>query len=146
MVERFNERNIDAYVPSAPPLEDAVMDWQATRNAAMASTPSAVTLTPSMASQGSTSTLGPHTPNNPVRRNNSNRGMNNRPHQFVQKNNFKTETCGPCQKRIKFGKICYKCRECRAVAHPECRDRAPLPCVPSGSATKTPGRQGGYAR
>ena len=28
--ERFNERNIDVYLPTAPPmmLEDPVMDWQ----------------------------------------------------------------------------------------------------------------------
>ena len=152
-VERYNERNIDAHLPSAPPLEDAVMAWQTSRGAALTpghpNSASAATLTPS---QASTATLVPHTPvtpANPVRRTHSNRGgMNqNRPHQFVQKNNFKTETCGPCQRRIKFGKICYKCRECRAVAHPECRERAPLPCVPSGSASKTPSKPGqGYSR
>lgn len=167
-VERYNERNIDDYIPSAPPLEDAVSAWQAgmgrfgcvqpgALTPSQPSSSSVVTLTPSHAS---TATLAPMTPcgsggsgtpGNPgtgtgVRRNNSNRGMN-RPHQFVQKNNFKTETCGPCQRRIKFGKICYKCRECRAVAHPECRDQAPLPCVPSGSASKTPSRPGqGYLR
>ena len=33
------------------------------------------------------------------------------------------------------------------VAHPECRDKAPLPCVPCGSGTKTPSKAGqGYTR
>ena len=109
---------------------------------------STVTLTPSTAS---TATLVPSdtpmTPGNPVRRTHSNNRGLSRPHQFAPKNNFKTETCGPCQKRIKFGKSCFKCHECRMVAHPECRDRAPLPCVPCGSGTKTPSKAGqGYTR
>ena len=53
--------------------------------------------------------------------------------------------CGPCGKRIRFGKPCFKCRECRSIAHPECRDAAPLPCAPTGSAQKTPSRGGGRA-
>ena len=134
--ERFNERNIDAHLPSAPPmmLEDPVMmEWQGQgRNMTPSSQQgSTVTLTPSVAS---TVTLVPSdtpmTPANPVRRTHSNdRGLT-RPHQFAPKNNFKTERCGPCQRRIKFGKSCFKCHECRMVAHPECRDKAPLPCVP----------------
>ena len=87
----------------------------------------------------------PATPANPVRRTHSNNRCLARPHQFAPKNNFKTESCGPCQKRIKFGKSCYKCHECRMAAHPECRDKAPLPCVPCGSGTKTPSKAGqGY--
>lgn len=141
--ERYNERNIDAFLPSAPPAEEP---WRgATLTPSHPSAASVATLTPSLASTATLVADTPCTPANPVRRTHSNnRGMA-RPHQFVQKNNFKTETCGPCQRRIKFGKICYKCRECRAVAHPECRERAPLPCVPSGSASKTPSKPGqGY--
>ena len=105
-----------------------------------------ITLTPSVAS---TFTLvqsdAPATPANPVRPTHSNNRGLARPHQFAPKNNFKTESCGPCQKRIKFGKSCYKCHECRMAAHPECRDKAPLPCVPCGSGTKTPSKAGqGY--
>uniref|UniRef100_A0A674PJR7 Rac GTPase activating protein 1 n=1 Tax=Takifugu rubripes TaxID=31033 RepID=A0A674PJR7_TAKRU len=36
---------------------------------------------------------------------------------------------------IKFGKISLKCRECRVVSHPECRERCPLPCIPNPIAT-----------
>ena len=33
------------------------------------------------------------------------------------------------------------------AAHPECRDKAPLPCVPCGSGAKTPSKAGqGYTR
>ncbi|TRY86663.1 hypothetical protein DNTS_005012 [Danionella cerebrum] len=52
-------------------------------------------------------------------------------HEFVSKTVIKPESCVPCGKRIKFGKISLKCKDCRVVAHPECRERCPLPCIPS---------------
>uniref|UniRef100_A0A6G1RUH5 Rac GTPase-activating protein 1 n=1 Tax=Hypotaenidia okinawae TaxID=2861861 RepID=A0A6G1RUH5_9GRUI len=61
-------------------------------------------------------------------------------HDFVSKTVIKPETCVPCGKRVKFGKISLKCRDCRVVAHPECRDRCPLPCIPT--LTGTPVRIG----
>uniref|UniRef100_A0A8B9NUI3 Rac GTPase-activating protein 1 n=1 Tax=Apteryx owenii TaxID=8824 RepID=A0A8B9NUI3_APTOW len=51
-------------------------------------------------------------------------------HEFVSKTVIKPESCVPCGKRIKFGKLSLKCRDCRVVTHPECRDRCPLPCIP----------------
>uniref|UniRef100_A0A673CN49 Rac GTPase-activating protein 1 n=1 Tax=Sphaeramia orbicularis TaxID=375764 RepID=A0A673CN49_9TELE len=45
------------------------------------------------------------------------------------------KSCVPCGKRIKFGKISLKCRDCRVVSHPECRERCPLPCIPNPCAT-----------
>lgn len=54
-----------------------------------------------------------------------------RPHEFVSKTVIKPESCVPCGKRIKFGKVSLKCRDCRVVSHPECRDRCPLPCIPN---------------
>uniref|UniRef100_A0A8C6TFB6 Rac GTPase-activating protein 1 n=1 Tax=Neogobius melanostomus TaxID=47308 RepID=A0A8C6TFB6_9GOBI len=56
-------------------------------------------------------------------------------HEFVSKTVIKPESCVPCGKRIKFGKISLKCRDCRVVSHPECRDRCPLPCIPTLQAT-----------
>ncbi|KAL1789599.1 rac GTPase-activating protein 1 [Sigmodon hispidus] len=50
-------------------------------------------------------------------------------HDFVSKTVSKPESCVPCGKRIKFGKLSLKCRDCRVVSHPECRDRCPLPCI-----------------
>lgn len=52
-------------------------------------------------------------------------------HYFVSKTVIKPESCVPCGKRIKFGKLSLKCRDCRVVSHPECRDRCPLPCIPT---------------
>ncbi|XP_042348445.1 rac GTPase-activating protein 1 [Plectropomus leopardus] len=58
-----------------------------------------------------------------------------RHHEFVSKTVIKPESCVPCGKRIKFGKISLKCRDCRVVSHPECRERCPLPCIPNLGAT-----------
>uniref|UniRef100_A0A8C9WNC8 Rac GTPase-activating protein 1 n=1 Tax=Scleropages formosus TaxID=113540 RepID=A0A8C9WNC8_SCLFO len=54
-----------------------------------------------------------------------------RMHEFISKTVIKPETCVPCGKRIKFGKLSFKCRDCRVVTHPECRERCPLPCIPT---------------
>ncbi|KAI5609021.1 rac GTPase-activating protein 1 isoform X1 [Silurus asotus] len=61
-------------------------------------------------------------------------------HEFVSKTVIKPESCVPCGKRIKFGKISLKCRDCRVVSHPECRERCPLPCIPNQAGT--PGKTG----
>nr|XP_019960288.1 PREDICTED: rac GTPase-activating protein 1 [Paralichthys olivaceus] len=58
-----------------------------------------------------------------------------RHHEFVSKTVIKPESCVPCGKRIKFGKISLKCRDCRVVSHPECRQRCPLPCIPTLAGT-----------
>uniref|UniRef100_UPI0037E9ACEC rac GTPase-activating protein 1 n=1 Tax=Semicossyphus pulcher TaxID=241346 RepID=UPI0037E9ACEC len=58
-----------------------------------------------------------------------------RQHEFVSKTVIKPESCVPCGKRIKFGKLSLKCRDCRVVSHLECRDRCPLPCIPNLGAT-----------
>ncbi|CAH1638048.1 unnamed protein product [Spodoptera littoralis] len=59
-----------------------------------------------------------------------------RQHNFVAKNFYKRETCGPCGKTIKFAKLGVKCESCRAQTHPECRALLPLPCVPPGPAPR----------
>ncbi|KAM3872549.1 rac GTPase-activating protein 1 [Diretmus argenteus] len=56
-------------------------------------------------------------------------------HEFASKTVIKPESCVPCGKRIKFGKISLKCRDCRVVTHPECRERCPLPCIPNMGGT-----------
>ncbi|XP_071812685.1 rac GTPase-activating protein 1-like isoform X2 [Apostichopus japonicus] len=60
-----------------------------------------------------------------------------RQHDFSTKTVIKPETCFPCGKRIKFGKYAMKCRDCRLVCHPDCKDQANLPCIP---ARGTPGK------
>ncbi|MBZ3879020.1 Rac GTPase-activating protein 1 [Sciurus carolinensis] len=73
--------------------------------------------------------LEPRTENDSSGTPQSNGGM--RLHDFVSKTVIKPESCVPCGKRIKFGKLSLKCRDCRVVSHPECRDRCPLPCIPT---------------
>lgn len=47
---------------------------------------------------------------------------------------IRPETCSPCGKKIRFGKMAVKCRNCRLVTHLECQKRVVLSC-PSSSAT-----------
>ncbi|KAK3108558.1 hypothetical protein FSP39_010635 [Pinctada imbricata] len=68
--------------------------------------------------------------------NSASKGLN-RVHFFMSKTILKPETCAPCGKRIKFGKLAMRCKDCRSTCHPECRDNLPLPCVPT--APSTPG-------
>ncbi|XP_047465195.1 rac GTPase-activating protein 1 [Mugil cephalus] len=62
-------------------------------------------------------------------------------HMFLSKTVIRPETCLPCGKRIRFGKIAVKCRNCRVVAHPECKLKFSERCSPSnampGSTTQT---------
>ncbi|XP_050923731.1 rac GTPase-activating protein 1 [Lates calcarifer] len=44
-------------------------------------------------------------------------------HVFLSKTVIRPETCLPCGKRIRFGKMAVKCRNCRAVTHPECKQK-----------------------
>ncbi|KAL9966808.1 hypothetical protein ACROYT_G024930 [Oculina patagonica] len=63
-------------------------------------------------------------------------------HALCSKTVIRPESCQPCNKRIKFGKLALKCKDCRAVCHPDCKDQLPLPCVPCsdtpGSGKKRP--------
>ncbi|KAM6897540.1 rac GTPase-activating protein 1 [Xenentodon cancila] len=55
-------------------------------------------------------------------------------HVFLSKTVIRPETCMPCGKRIRFGKVAVKCRNCRAVAHPECKQRFATSCSTSNNA------------
>lgn len=76
------------------------------------------------------------TPETPMMRkaHSAGRGLN-RVHVFISKTVIKPETCIPCGKRIRFSKFAMKCKDCRAVCHPECKDKLPLPCIPSCPST-----------
>ncbi|XP_063925779.1 rac GTPase-activating protein 1-like isoform X2 [Zophobas morio] len=56
--------------------------------------------------------------------------LHSREHCFQQKTLVMPETCTPCEKRIRFAKTAYKCKECKAICHLECKDKLPLPCIP----------------
>jgi len=85
--------------------------------------------------------LPPKTPTSvmtPVKRTFSNAAsVPSRPHCFIQKSVKVTEKCNPCGKRIKFGKIFFKCQDCEIVCHKECRLQAPVPCIAGGNRTPT---------
>jgi len=85
--------------------------------------------------------LPPKTPTSvmtPVKRTFSNAAsVPSRPHCFIQKSVKVTEKCNPCGKRIKFGKIFFKCQDCEIVCHKECRSQAPVPCIAGGNRTPT---------
>ncbi|XP_050545728.1 rac GTPase-activating protein 1-like [Daktulosphaira vitifoliae] len=66
--------------------------------------------------------------------------LNNRAHNFTQKNIIIPEVCGPCGKKVKFNKVVVKCLDCKAVAHLEHKDKIPLPCIP---VKNTPNKNGG---
>ncbi|XP_018366430.1 PREDICTED: rac GTPase-activating protein 1-like isoform X1 [Trachymyrmex cornetzi] len=47
-------------------------------------------------------------------------------HSFISKIVIKPETCTPCGKRIRFGKIALKCRDCPVTCHTECKIQVTL--------------------
>lgn len=58
-----------------------------------------------------------------------------RPHNFSEKTFLKPETCTVCQKRIRFGSSGFKCADCRACVHQDCRDKFTVTCVPQSAST-----------
>ncbi|KAL1472689.1 hypothetical protein MTO96_039168, partial [Rhipicephalus appendiculatus] len=73
------------------------------------------------------------------RRSNSAEKLVSRHHTFCPKTVIKTETCGPCGKRIKFYKTACRCSRCNAICHRECKLQVPLPCIPVGDTPKRGG-------
>lgn len=55
---------------------------------------------------------------------------NIRQHSFQPKIMVMPENCGPCAKRMRFGKNVLKCKDCKALVHLECKNDLPLPCIP----------------
>ncbi|XP_068424969.1 rac GTPase-activating protein 1 [Clinocottus analis] len=61
-------------------------------------------------------------------------------HVFLSKTMIMPEICLPCGKRLRFGKMGVKCRNCRAVAHPECKLKL-SDCCSSTAATGSSDQQ-----
>lgn len=59
--------------------------------------------------------------------------VESRSHDFVPKKIFSMSTCSGCEMRIFFYGSCVKCTACSAVAHPVCKARVPVPCLPASS-------------
>ncbi|XP_065221234.1 rac GTPase-activating protein 1-like isoform X2 [Planococcus citri] len=62
--------------------------------------------------------------------------LNSRNHTFVGRNVIMPERCVLCEKRLRFGQNAFRCSECNATIHAECRSKLPLPCVPMGVPAK----------
>ncbi|XP_018323283.1 rac GTPase-activating protein 1 isoform X2 [Agrilus planipennis] len=62
-----------------------------------------------------------------------------KPHCLLSKITVMPENCTVCEKRVRFGKMALRCKECRAICHSECKDALPLPCIP---ASNTPNQKG----
>ncbi|KAF4086543.1 hypothetical protein AMELA_G00084720 [Ameiurus melas] len=62
-------------------------------------------------------------------------------HVFLPKTVIRPETCTPCRKRIRFGKVAVKCRDCRVVAHPECKHMCVGKCFPNTQGTVQPSEE-----
>ncbi|XP_055383829.1 rac GTPase-activating protein 1 [Condylostylus longicornis] len=60
-----------------------------------------------------------------------------RHHCFASKTFIKPDNCSHCNKKIRFGSLALKCKNCRTSAHVDCKDLLTAPCVPS-SAGGTP--------
>ncbi|KAG7330746.1 hypothetical protein KOW79_004715 [Hemibagrus wyckioides] len=59
-------------------------------------------------------------------------------HVFLPKTVIRPETCTPCRKRIRFGKVAVKCRDCRVIAHPECKQMCVEKCFQNTQRTVQP--------
>lgn len=68
-----------------------------------------------------------------------------RGHNFSVKTVIKPEICSHCGKRIRFGKVALKCKDCRANTHVECKEFVPLPCIPAGNTPTMRGVSGTIA-
>ncbi|KAL7865215.1 hypothetical protein SRHO_G00104620 [Serrasalmus rhombeus] len=54
---------------------------------------------------------------------------------------IRPETCVPCGKRIRFGKVAVKCRDCRVMAHPECKHMCLERCSPNAHGNAHPSEE-----
>ena len=58
-------------------------------------------------------------------------------HDLEEKTALKGDNCSSCSRRIKFGKIYLKCRQCKVVVHAECSPSSRChPCPPPVSPSK----------
>ncbi|KAM7344158.1 rac GTPase activating protein tumbleweed isoform 1-T3 [Cochliomyia hominivorax] len=58
-------------------------------------------------------------------------GTLRRPHNFVSKTFIRAETCTQCQKKIRFGSVGLRCRDCTVRCHTDCRPLLTVMCMPT---------------
>ncbi|KAM5125683.1 rac GTPase-activating protein 1-like isoform 2-T2 [Mantella aurantiaca] len=64
-------------------------------------------------------------------------------HVFLSKTMIRAEICSVCGHKTRFGKMSLKCRNCRILIHPECRDYCPKQCPPPSMPARQPGLKKG---
>ncbi|KAL0274175.1 UNVERIFIED_CONTAM: hypothetical protein PYX00_006658 [Menopon gallinae] len=104
-IETFPERNEMSLKPSAPPETSSETDSEI-------------------------SEAVQQIPQTPIPNVYSSNKLFTRSHCFRNKTLLKpSEDCAVCLKKITFSNKISFCADCRVVAHPECRDKIPLPCI-----------------
>lgn len=63
-----------------------------------------------------------------------------RQHNFVSKTFLMSDVCIECQKKIRFGTVSLKCKDCQVCCHQDCRGNLNVACVPQSS---TPNNKNG---
>lgn len=74
--------------------------------------------------------------------------ISGRPHHFSSKTFLKPESCGYCNKKIRFGSAALKCSECRTCIHQDCREKFTVGCLPQNgtpTSSKVMGKIEDYA-
>ncbi|XP_022687564.1 rac GTPase-activating protein 1-like [Varroa jacobsoni] len=76
----------------------------------------------------------------PMFRSHSASKLTNKQHHFINKTVIAFENCAKCKRRMKFYREALRCIECNLTVHQECRENAPLPCIPSVCKTPVKGK------
>lgn len=61
---------------------------------------------------------------------NNNQVHGHKQHVFQKRTVVLPDNCGFCQSRLRFGRLAWKCKDCKNTCHVECRDKLGLPCIP----------------
>lgn len=63
--------------------------------------------------------------------------LQGRQHGFAVKTFLRSDQCAYCLKKIRFGTIALKCRNCRLCVHTDCKIQLAVACVPKSQGTPT---------
>ncbi|XP_075166190.1 rac GTPase activating protein tumbleweed [Haematobia irritans] len=81
----------------------------------------------------------------PMAQNLRSAGTLKRAHNFVSKTFIRGETCVHCQRKIRFGSVGLRCRDCPIRCHTDCRPSVTVTCVPSTGTPTIKGLMGHIA-
>ncbi|XP_036333441.1 rac GTPase-activating protein 1 [Rhagoletis pomonella] len=65
-----------------------------------------------------------------------------RHHNFASRTFIRTDTCTHCQKKIRFGTVGVRCRDCPVRCHADCRIALTVSCVPQSGTPTIKGMMG----